>query len=293
MGYWCIFDNIQLMYYGPIDLSGYATALAEAVAAAEATNGTIPTACYDAIAAIVTENNQTYNNEDDYLAAIAAINTAISTYASDNIVAAYTRYTRIKTAVLAIKSDLDVSAADAAANAATTNTDIDAAVPTLRNVLTTYLAGVEDQEIDVTAALIDNPEPGISGKLDYWTTNPGTGYGNNLYEFYNKDDASTRQTIPATMPVGYYKMTVVGYTREGYNALMFVDAGSTNVAGQQLVGVAKSTVNNLSQGNNWIAAGNGVNEMIFNLENAAEDFTIGIWAGDISDTASSKDLRET
>lgn len=281
---WCIWDNIQLMYYGPIDLSGYVTALADAVAAAEALDGTIPTACYDAIDAVVDEKNKTYDNEDDYIAAIAAINTAINTYAYDNIKLAYARYQRIKTAVLAIKSDIDVSTADAAANAAMSNTDIDAAVPTLRNALTTYLAGVEDKDINLTDALIDNPEPGISGKLDYWTTNQSTGYGNNLYEFYNKTDASSRQTIPATMPVGYYKMTVVGYTREGQNAKMFVDKGSDNVANQVLVGVASSTVNSLGEGNTWIAGGNGTNEMVFNLTDAAVDnLTIGIWGGDTGD----------
>lgn len=281
---WCIWDNIQLMYYGPIDLSGFAIALADAVAAAQATNGTIPTACYNAIETVVNENNKTYTSEDDYTAAINAINNAVATYASANIVAAYERYNRIKTAVLAINNSIDTSNADAAANAATTNTAIDAAVPTLRNALTTYLAGVDNQEIDVTAALIDNPSPGTSGNLDWWNTNQATGYGNYLYEFYNKEDASSRQTIPATMPVGYYKMTVVGYTREGQTARMFVDKGSDNVKYQQLVGVAKDDVNNLSQGNSWIADGNGVNEMVFNLDAAAENnLTIGIWGGDTGD----------
>lgn len=281
---WCIWDNIQLMYYGPIDLSGFAIALADAVAAAQATNGTIPTACYNAIETVVNENNKTYTSEDDYTAAINAINNAVATYASANIVAAYERYNRIKTAVLAINNSIDTSNADAAANAATTNTAIDAAVPTLRNALTTYLAGVDNQEIDVTAALIDNPSPGTSGNLDWWNTNKDTGYGNYLYEFYNKEDASSRQTIPATMPVGYYKMTVVGYTREGQTARMFVDKGSDNVKYQQLVGVAKDDVNNLSQGNSWIADGNGVNEMVFNLDAAAENnLTIGIWGGDTGD----------
>jgi hypothetical protein len=282
---WGVFDTFMLQYCGPLDLSGYATSLANAVSAAEALNGTIPTACYDAIAAVVAEKNKTYDNEDDYQAAIDAIGDAISTYASDNIVAAYARYNRIKAAVLAINASTDVTAFDEAANAATTNTAIDAVVPGLRNALTTYLAdGLTNVEIDVTDALIDNPEPGISGNLDWWTTNQTTGYGNNLYEFYKKDDASSRQTIPATMPVGYYKMTVVGYTRSEYTACMFVDVNNSNVANQTLVGVASGTVNKLSEGNSWIAAGNGVNEMIFNLENAAENnLTIGIWAGDQGD----------
>ena len=268
---WCVWDNIQLMYYGPINLSGYVTALADAVAAAEATEGTIPTAAYNAIAAVVTENNKEYDNEDDYLTAINAINTAVSTYAYDNIVAAYARYNRIKAAVLAINADIDVTAADAAAEAATTNTEVDAAVPTLRAALTAYLATVEDQEIDITDAMIDNPAPGTAEKLDYWTNEGGTpGLQYNLYEFY-KVEATTKQQL-APLPAGYYKMTVVGYTREGNGAYMFADGNTHN-----LVQVASSVVNVRQQGDAWIAAGNGVNEFIFQLENDEPDLEIGIY----------------
>ena len=274
---WCIWDNIQLMYYGPIDLSGYQTALEEVVAKAQALEGKVPTVCYDAIAAAVTENNKTYETEDDYLAAINAIETAISTYAYDNLVAAYDRYLRIKAAVLAINADIDVTEADAAAEAATSNTAVDAAVPTLRAALTSYLATVVDQEIDITAAMIDNAAPGTAGNTDWWDNGgQSVGFGNGLAEFYNKE-ATTKQQL-APLPAGYYKMTVVGYTREGNGAYMFAD-GNTHA----LVNVAKATVNNLSQGNDWIAAGNGVNEFTFQLENDEPDLEIGIYTSATTD----------
>ena len=281
---WNIWDNIQLQYYGPLDLTSYKTGLADIVDEAEALEGTIPTACYNEIATVVNANNKEYETGDEYDAAIAAINTAIDTYAYENIKLAYARYQRIRTAVLAINDQIYVTAADAAANAATTNTAVDEAVPTLRNALTTAIAGTASADIDLTDALIDNASPGTAGKTDYWTNNGTVKYGSNLCELYNENDGSTRQTIPATMPIGYYKLTVVGYTRDGQTARMFVDKGSENVAYQQLVGVAKDVVNDLGQGNSWIADGNGVNEMVFNLDAAAENnFTIGIWAGDTGD----------
>lgn len=268
---WCIWDNIQLQYYGPLDLTSYKTGLADIVAEAKALEGTIPTACYNEIATVVNANNKEYETGDEYDAAIEAINTAIDTYAYENIKLAYARYQRIRTAVLAINDQIDVTAADAAADAAITNTAVDEVVPTLRNALTAYLATVEDQEIDLTDALIDNPEPGVTGKTDYWTntSNPGLQY--NLWEFYNVE-ATTKQQIMATLPTGYYKMTVVGFTREGNGAYIFAD-GNTH----PLVQVAKSVVNDRNQGNNWIAQGNGVNENRFQLVNEEPDLEIGIY----------------
>ena len=282
-GDWCVYDEFRLYYYG-LDLSKFAATLETAVSNAASLEGKIPTAAYTNLNDVVTTNNKTYTSVADYTTATNNINNAISTYASEDIVLAYARYQRIRTAVLTIDNTIDVTAADAAANAATTNTAVDEAVPTLRNAMTTAIASTESADIDLTDALIDNPSPGTAGKLDYWTTNQATGYGNNLYEFYNKTDASSSQTIPATMPIGYYKLTVVGYTRDGQTARMFVDKGEENVAYRQLVGVASSTVNNLSQGNSWIANGNGTNEMVFKLDAAAENnFTIGIWGGDTGD----------
>jgi hypothetical protein len=86
---WTCFDNFRLSYLGPLDLTSYATALATAVSNAEATEGTVPTACYNAIAAVVTEYNKPYESAEEYEVAINAINAAVSTYASSALVEAY------------------------------------------------------------------------------------------------------------------------------------------------------------------------------------------------------------
>ena len=100
---WCAWDNFQLQYLGPIkDLSAYAADLAAAVATAEATEGTIPAAAYNEIAAVVTANNKTYDKADDYTAAIQAINNAVARYASTEIVSAYSQYLTLKTDVQAL-----------------------------------------------------------------------------------------------------------------------------------------------------------------------------------------------
>ena len=56
-GDWCVYDEFRLYFYG-LDLSGFAATLATAVAAAEALEGTIPSAAYTALKAIVDENNK-------------------------------------------------------------------------------------------------------------------------------------------------------------------------------------------------------------------------------------------
>jgi len=165
---WCAWDNFQLQYLGPIDLSEYVTGLANAVAAAEATQGTIPTAAYNEIAAVVADKNKTYDNEDDYTAAIQAINNAVNTYASAAIVAAYNNYNTIKAAVVEIDNSIDVSTADAMANNATSAAAIDDAVANLRGTLKTYLATTDKTNVDLTAALLINP--GFeAGNINGWT----------------------------------------------------------------------------------------------------------------------------
>ena len=279
---WCIWDNIQLKYYGPIDLSEFETQLAVAVSAAQAYETQLPTAVYTNIANVITEQNKTWSTADEYSAAITAINNAVSTYATAAIIADYARYKNIRTAVLAINGTIDVAAANTAVDAATSTDDIDAAVVTLRAALATYLAGagIENDNIDLTAALIDNAAPGTSGKLDYWTNSGNPGLEHNLYEYYNVGSATSKQTIATALPIGYYKMTVIGYTREGYDG--FIYAGEKT---QTLVGVSKNVVNTRNEGNTWIAAGNGngVNEMIFNLTEATSNLEIGINSGTVSD----------
>ena len=216
---WCIWDNIQIQYYGPIDLSAFATALADAVAAAEATDGTIPTAAYNAIAAVVTEYNKSYDNEDDYSAAITAINNAVSTYASAAIVAAYANYNNVKAAVLAVDGSIDVTAADALANDGT-DANLDDAVAAVRTALKTYLSTTDKTNVPLTAALLVNPSF-ETGNFTGWTnnnmalqTNTSFGKDGNVYceKWVPNGTFGVSQTITA-MPAGVYQVTAKAKAR--------------------------------------------------------------------------------
>ena len=271
---WQIFDNFQLYYLGQLtDLTPYVDALAAAVAAAEAVDGTVPEVAYEALAAVVAENNKEYATADEYTAAIQAIQQATET--AKALQTEFSRYNQIKAAVLAINGDIDTTEPDATANAATTAEEIEQAVQTVRNALSEYLASanIEDAEIDLTAALIDNAAPGTNGTLQYWTNSGNPTLENELYEYWNVSGGTTKQNINTELPVGYYTLTAVAYTREGMNATLNAGENTMNI-----VGVARGTVNNRTQGSNWIAAGNGVNNLTFNLAEATTGLEIGLTA---------------
>lgn len=184
------------------------------------------------------------------------------------------RYNNIKAAVLAINSGIDLSTADATAAAATDEAGYNTAVLEVRNALTNYLTSASlDATIDLTDALIDNAAPGISGNMNYWTNSGNPSLQHQLYEYYNAKGATSKQTIAAELPIGYYILRAIAYTREGMDGTIF--AGDK---AQTLVGVAPSVVNDRNGGNNWIANGNGVNSFVFNLEAATSNLEIGIKA---------------
>ena len=100
---WTIFRNFTLFYFGEvIDMTPYKQALAEAIAAANTVEGTVPTGCFNAIKAVITEKNKEYTTVSDYQDAKAAIEEAVATYASSEIVAAYATYPSVKAAVQAL-----------------------------------------------------------------------------------------------------------------------------------------------------------------------------------------------
>lgn len=219
---WAVWDNFVLQYLGPIDLTEYATGLANAVAAAEATEGTIPTAAYNAIAAVVTENNKEYDNGDDYTTAIQAINNAVSTYASDAIVVAYSEYKDLKAAVLALNSGIDVSAADDLAEAATT-ADLSEANASLRSAAKSYLSSTEDTNVDITAIFVTNPGFEL-GNVSGWT-NSGTqaagAQGNKVFdntqgnyyaERWHQDGTVDLNQTVNNLPAGVYEIGAYLYT---------------------------------------------------------------------------------
>lgn len=268
---WCVYDEFRLYYYG-LDLSEFAATLAEAVAAAEAVEGTVPTAAYNVLANVVAEQNQTYTSAAEYTAATEAIVNATNTAKALQL--NYTRYKNVKAAVLAINNGIETATADAQVEAATDNAGIDAAVATVRQALAEYLPTVTlaaGQTIDLTAALIDNAAPGISGSTDYWTNSETPTLQYQLFEFYQKSGATTKQTILTTLPAGNYKLSAIAYTRDNMTATL--NAGENTV---NLVGCG--SVNDRNGGNTWIAGGNGVNNLVFNLAEATANLEIGLTA---------------
>lgn len=63
-GDWTVFDNIKLTYYGPLDLSGYLTALNNAIAEAEGFTGVTTTALQNALDNALAEARDARTSED-------------------------------------------------------------------------------------------------------------------------------------------------------------------------------------------------------------------------------------
>ena len=267
---WCAWDNFQLQYLGPInDLSAYAADLAAAVAAAEATEGTIPTAAYNEIAAVVTAKNKTYDNADDYTAAIQAINNAVAQYATAAIVADYSRYKDVKTAVLAVAPNTVTTTADTQVEAASTVEAVDASIATLRGALLTELSNLtiaEGEYIDVTNALVDNPT--VRQSTNYWTIEgtPNGGYSwgkvsNEECEFYNQN-FKFYQTI--ALSAGTWEFGVTGFHRGGQGEFdTYFYAGEDKIL---IPGVESSVVNTMAAAKEYFDNGNGKVALKFALE---------------------------
>ena len=284
---WCIWDNFNLVYMGPIDLTAYATELANAVTAAQAYESQLPAAAYSPIATAITENNKTYSTEAEYTAAIEAINTAVSTYASAAIIADYARYKNVKAAALAVAPETDTEAADAAVEDATTTEAIDAAVATLRAAFLAELPNVAIPEagyIDVTAVIVDNAS--VRQNTNYWTavengsarTNGSwavvnyeeTEFYNNNFKFYQ-----TLALIPGTWEFG-----VTGFHRAGNHSTYFYAGGSKTL----IPGVESTIVNDMAGAKTYFDGGNGKVSVRFALEEAG-NVEIGI---DNQDTETDK-----
>ena len=278
-GDWCVYDEFRLYFYG-FDLSEFATKLAEAVTAATALDGKIPASAFEALQNVVNEKNQTYTSAADYNEATNAIKSATETAAA--LQAPYSRYNQIKAAVIAINADIDTTAPDATANAATSNEGIENAVLAIRKSLSEYLtnANIENEEIDLTAALIDNAEPYTND--DYWTVTDASGTpahpnafdaGNKCAEFWNQQGFSLKQTLTTELPKGYYKLSVIALTRDNMNGIFF--AGEET---EKIIGVDRSTANDRTAANNWFNGNNGVNTLTFQLEDSTPNLSIGLTA---------------
>ena len=134
-------------------------------------------------------------------------------------------------------------------------------------------ANIEDAQIDLTAALIDNPAPGNSGNLDYWTNTDGASLQNNLWEYWQVAGGTTTQNIATALPAGYYTLTAIAYTRDNMTATLHAGENTMNI-----VGVNSNTVNTRSEGDAWIAQGNGINKLQFKLNESTTNLEIGLTA---------------
>ena len=241
-GDWCVYDEFRLYFYG-LDLSGFAATLATAVAAAEALEGTIPSAAYTALKAIVDENNKTYTSVADYTAATNAI-----TEATNNAKAMQTPYNLYKTAranVVALKSqttfadeggaaatqlDTDVAAADAAAEAATTVEAINAAIKQVRTAAGAFAGAVKvnkGEYLDLTDAMLFNAAMRETGGLSLWNIVSNTNaaypkYNGRCSEFWNANFEFNQTAY--NMPAGNYNIEVYAFHRAGnYNTYLYAN----------------------------------------------------------------------
>ena len=270
---WIAADNFVVKFYG-VDLSPYATLLAQAVSEANALEGTIPTSAYQELNAIVAENNQTWTTSVDYTNAIAAIQAA--TEEAKALQAPYSRYNDVKAACKTVYGDLNTAETDAQADAATSAEEIDAAVAVIRQALLAVLPNltVPEEGIELTNALIDNPSVRLS--TDYWTKdgtpNGGYSFGKvdcNETEFYNCN-FDFYQNL--TLGQGTYEFGVTGFHRAGNHATYFY-ADEDKIL---IPGVENSIVNTMEQAETYFNDGNGKVALKFALEGETNDIKIGI-----------------
>jgi len=282
---WCIWDNFELTYYGlPEDLGSYESALANLVAQAAALDGQVPSAAFAAIDAVVQANNATYSSVAEYTEAINAIKGAISQYGNSEMKSAYANYLNKRAQAEKLSQQkvyvpdvmLDVSAADAAAQAATTVAGIEQATAALGEAVATFLSGstlLEGCAFDVTGFYVTNPTPYYN--YDGWTCSdvPTLDSYNMCSEFWSKPGASLSQTIVG-LPHGSYRLDAVAFTRAGMSATLAAGGASMYISTAE-----KSAANDRTQAAAWFDAGNGINSLYFKYDGAA-DLTISLTADD-------------
>ncbi|MBP5770569.1 MAG: hypothetical protein J6W75_04320 [Bacteroidaceae bacterium] len=271
---WIAFDNVTMEYSS--FKKAYLDKLEAANALATSLSGTIPTAVVNALNSTIT----TYTDvTSDYLSAISALNTAMGTAneAANTLGANYARYTSIKSAAKAISNDVDATSADAAVEAATTNSAIDAAIVTLRAAFLAELPNVsipnDPGYIDVTGVMVDNAS--VRQNTGYWTIEgtPNGGYSwavvsNEECEFYQQN-FKFYQTLALTP--GTWEFGVTGFHRAGNHTTNFY-AGEDKIL---IPGVESSVVNTMAQAKTYFDGGNGKVALKFLIESAG-DVEIGI-----------------
>ena len=154
----------------------------------------------------------------------------------------------------------------------TSKQEVDAAIEDLAELAKTFFNGITAKSsIDVTEWYIVNPAP--MNKNGWEGTNFG-GSSDGVCEYWSTSPAEFHQAI--NLPAGIYKLTAIALTRTGMDGKIYAGDNSVNIAT-----VESGTVNSRAQAANWFAAGNGVNEVFFQMEDAGE-ITIGLIADETS-----------
>ena len=284
--HWLVWRSFVLIYKG-LDLSTLKEALQAQINAVPALEGTTPAAAYNAAKEYADGINvDALTTEEEISTASAELSALVD--AAKALQAPYSRYNEVKAACVAVNGDLDTSAADAQANAATTAEEVEAAVAAVRATLLAVIPEMEIAEggfIDLTNAIIDNPT--VSQNVDYWnvdnvgrpkdwSTGPTTNFGET--EFY-QSTFDFNQLVKG-LPMGTYEFGVSGFHRDGTYQTYFY-AGDDKIL---LHGEPNSVVNSMAEAKTYFDNGNGLVALMFVLENESNDIKIGIVNNDGEET---------
>ena len=91
----------------------------------------------------------------------------------------------------------------------------------------------------------------------------------NVSEYWNKSGVSFHQTVP-NVPSGVYELQVIALTRTNMKSYIRVKKGEEVIGETLIATVPSSEVNNRSQASAWFNNGNGLNKIMFELEEASD-----------------------
>lgn len=236
---WCIWDNFQLRYLGALDLSGLATVLQEAVDAGKALTDPMNQDVEATLTtAISTYDDVTYDNAEDYQAAIDEVTAAVN--AARTSIANYAAYAAYETLVANLDADgqaswnanADVTPIQSAYNARTFVSLTSAQETALTEALRTAAKAQTTPGADMTLAIVNPTVDGITGwtvsrplggngpllngtAMEYWAGN-ASDRTNASFDYY--------QTITG-LPNGTYTVSA-----EMYNSLNGEDGATFNAS---------------------------------------------------------------
>lgn len=279
---WTCFDKIRIRYYGDCSIADVlGLELGELIEEAQALVDADVLGISSELATAITTAQDVMTSgetEEDFATGKADLQSAIDAYNAK--LTLVSRYVDVRAAALAIISNLDVTTSDANAVAATTATEVNAAVVTLRAAFQTALASIEIPAdpgyIDVTSVLVDNAT--VRQNTNYWTID-GTQVGTDSFgkvsneecEFYNQN-FDFYQNL--TLSKGTWEFGVTGFHRGGQGAFTtYFYAGDDKTL---IPGVESSVVNSMAQAKTYFDNGNGKVALKFGLEQESNNLKIGI-----------------